>query len=89
MSPLMVAQYIVISLRFECRVLVMAAESMVAKAMTFLCSSGAYTTLSCLILFQKRQELSPCARGEHLHDALGHHSIVLGGSLIASSSPSF
>ena len=53
MLPLMVAQHIKISLRFECRVLVVATELMVARAMTFLCSSGAYTTLSCLILFQK------------------------------------
>ena len=55
MSPLMVVQYVEISLRFEFkhRVLVVATESMVARAITFLCSSGAYTTLSCLILFQK------------------------------------
>ena len=53
MSPLMVVQYVAISLRFECRVLVVATESMVARAMTFLCSSGAYTTLLCSILFQK------------------------------------
>ncbi len=55
MAPLMVAQYVKISLRFERRVLVGATESMVARAMTFLCSSGAYTytMLSCLISFQK------------------------------------
>jgi hypothetical protein len=53
MSPLMVAQYVEISLRFERRVLVVVTELMVARAMTFLCSSRAYTTLSCLISFQK------------------------------------
>jgi hypothetical protein len=53
MSPLMVVQYVKISLRFERRVLVVATELMVARAMTVLCSSGTYTTLSCLILFQE------------------------------------
>ena len=36
MLPLMVAQYVVISLRFTRRALVVATESMVARAMTFL-----------------------------------------------------
>ncbi len=53
MLPLMVAQYVEISLRFERRVLVVATELMVARAMTFLCSSEAYTPLSCSISFQK------------------------------------
>ncbi len=51
MLPLTVVQYIVISLRLECRVLVVATELMVARAMIFLCSSGTYATLLCLTFF--------------------------------------
>ena len=51
--PLMVVQYVVISIRFEHRVLVVVMESMVLRATTFLCNSGAYTTLLYLISFQK------------------------------------
>ena len=53
MSPLTEAQYVVIFLRLERRVFVVATESMVARAMTFLYSSGAYTTLLCSISFLK------------------------------------
>ena len=44
MSPLTDAQNAGSSLRFARRVFDVATESMVAMAITFLCSSGAYTT---------------------------------------------
>ena len=37
-------------------------------------------------LIPERQESSTCARGERLHDALGHHLIVLRGSFRVTSS---
>ena len=53
MLPLTVAQYVVISLRFAQRALVVATELMVMRAMTFLCSSGPYTTSLILTSFLK------------------------------------
>ena len=53
MLPLMVTQYVVISLRFVQRALVVATKLLVARAMAFLCSSGPYTTLLISFSFLK------------------------------------